>query len=76
MVFRATGPWSPEQGLFFDPAKLLLDPYATVLDRRFVFDSRLVTRNAEPAALVPKAIRHGAFGAGCRIACRFSPQAD
>jgi glycogen debranching enzyme len=54
--FRATGPWSPEQGHFFDSAKLLLDPYATALDRRFVFDSRLGLRNAETAALVPKAI--------------------
>src|SRR3954454_11044909 len=26
--FRADGPWDPEQGLRFNPAKLLLDPYA------------------------------------------------
>ncbi|MGN6252143.1 MAG: glycogen debranching protein GlgX [Marmoricola sp.] len=26
--FRAAGPWAPAQGLRFDPAKLLLDPYA------------------------------------------------
>ncbi len=27
--FRAHGPWAPEAGLSFNPAKLLLDPYAT-----------------------------------------------
>ena len=26
--FRAHGPWAPEEGLRFNPAKLLLDPYA------------------------------------------------
>ena len=26
--FRADGPWDPERGLRFNPAKLLLDPYA------------------------------------------------
>src|SRR5882757_8802117 len=31
--FRAHGPWQPEQGLRFNPAKLLIDPYATRLVR-------------------------------------------
>src|SRR3954451_8107250 len=26
--FRADGPWEPARGLLFNPAKLLLDPYA------------------------------------------------
>ncbi|MDD2868719.1 glycogen debranching protein GlgX [Neomegalonema sp.] len=30
--YRAHGPWAPERGLRFNPAKLLLDPYARRLD--------------------------------------------
>ena len=30
--FRASGPWNPEAGHLFNPAKLLLDPYARALD--------------------------------------------
>lgn len=29
--FRVHGPWNPEQGLRFNPAKLLVDPYARAL---------------------------------------------
>ena len=32
---RAHGPWLPCSGHFFNPAKLLLDPYARVIDRPF-----------------------------------------
>ena len=35
---RADGPWDPARGLWFDPAKLLVDPYATRLDRPFAYD--------------------------------------
>src|SRR5690625_2623668 len=31
--FRAWGPWDPAQGLRFNPAKLLLDPYARGIER-------------------------------------------
>lgn len=31
--FRAHGPWRPQEGLRFNPAKLLIDPYATRLVR-------------------------------------------
>ncbi|MGF1501775.1 MAG: glycogen debranching protein GlgX [Paracoccaceae bacterium] len=34
--FRAHGPWAPEAGACFAPQKLLLDPYARMLDRRVV----------------------------------------
>jgi glycogen operon protein len=54
--FRAHGDWNPEQGLFFDPAKLLMDPYARQLDERFIHDPRLAQRGEDTAALVPKAI--------------------
>lgn len=30
--YRVYGPWEPERGLRFNPAKLLLDPYAHLLD--------------------------------------------
>src|SRR5262245_56645604 len=29
--FRVHGPWDPKQGLLFNPAKLLLDPYARAI---------------------------------------------
>ena len=34
---RAHGPFAPERGHWFDPAKLLLDPYATRLAGRFAW---------------------------------------
>ena len=54
--FRAEGEWAPERGLWFDPAKLLVDPYATRLDRRFVQDPRLSQYGADTADLVPRAV--------------------
>jgi glycogen debranching enzyme len=54
--YRAEGTWAPEQGLFFDPSKLLVDPYATALDRRFSYDPRLAIRGEDTALLVPKAV--------------------
>ncbi|AYY12371.1 glycogen debranching enzyme GlgX [Actinobacteria bacterium YIM 96077] len=33
--FRVHGPWDPPQGLRFNPAKLLMDPYARALDGEF-----------------------------------------
>jgi len=54
--YRAYGPWQPERGLWFDPAKLLVDPYAIALDRRFAYDPRLGHQGEDSAALVPKAI--------------------
>jgi glycogen operon protein len=56
---RADGPWRPDDGLWFDPDKLLVDPYAVELDRAFVQDARLAAPRGEggdTAALVPKAI--------------------
>ena len=35
---RVHGPWDPAQGHVFNPAKLLVDPYARALDRAFVYD--------------------------------------
>ncbi|MBK8457201.1 MAG: glycogen debranching protein GlgX [Phyllobacteriaceae bacterium] len=57
--FRADGPWSPREGLKFDPGKLLVDPSALALDRPFAWHADLaLPRDAavDTAALVPKAI--------------------
>ena len=54
--YRADGEWAPERGYWFDPAKLLVDPYAVELDRRFVQDPRLAEYGVDTAALVPRAI--------------------
>ncbi|RUV39389.1 glycogen debranching protein GlgX [Mesorhizobium sp. M7A.F.Ca.MR.148.00.0.0] len=57
--FRADGDYAPERGLWFDPAKLLTDPYAVEIDRSYVYDWRLAQRRgegADTAPLMPKAI--------------------
>ncbi|MEP7222198.1 MAG: glycogen debranching protein GlgX [Novosphingobium sp.] len=54
--FRADGEWAPERGLWFDPAKLLVDPRAVELDRRFVQHPRLAEYGADTADLVPRAV--------------------
>ena len=54
--YRAEGEWAPQRGLWFDPAKLLVDPHALELDRRFVYDPCLSVFGADTAALVPKAL--------------------
>jgi glycogen debranching enzyme GlgX/4-alpha-glucanotransferase len=38
---RAHGPYAPKQGHRFNPAKLLIDPYALQLDRPFTLDAAL-----------------------------------
>ncbi|WP_353216195.1 glycogen debranching enzyme, partial [Sandarakinorhabdus sp.] len=50
------GEWVPEQGLWFDPAKLLVDPYAVQLDRRFVQDPALAMFGTDTAHLVPRTL--------------------
>lgn len=54
--FRAEGEWAPDRGLWFDPAKLLVDPYAVELDRRLVQDPRLTRFGEDTADLVPRAL--------------------
>ena len=54
--FRAAGAWAPERGLWFDPAKLLVDPYAVELDRRFQYDPCLSQYGWDTGAIVPRAI--------------------
>ncbi len=54
--YRAEGLYAPDEQLFFDPTKLLVDPYATVLDRPFMWDARLAAYGEDTAKLVPKAV--------------------
>ncbi|MDN3564676.1 glycogen debranching protein GlgX [Paeniroseomonas aquatica] len=58
---RAHGPWDPEVGHRFNAAKLLVDPWATALDRPFRLDPVLFDTGDRPdaadsVAAVPKAI--------------------
>jgi glycogen operon protein len=62
--FRVHGPWAPEKGHRFNPAKLVVDPYATRLDRPFRLDPTIFDKRAggaerddrDSAGAVPKAI--------------------
>ncbi|ATE65093.1 glycogen debranching protein GlgX [Rhizorhabdus dicambivorans] len=57
--FRADGPYDPAIGNWFDPAKLLADPYAVAIDRPYAYDPRLAARREEgidTAPLMPKAV--------------------
>ncbi len=57
--FRADGEYAPERGLWFDPDKLLVDPYAVAIDRAYAYDARLCARRGEggdTAPLVPKSV--------------------
>ncbi len=54
---RAHGPWAPEQGHRFNPAKLLIDPHALLLDRiPRHHDAMLASNDDDSAAVMPKAI--------------------
>ncbi|WP_120077696.1 glycogen debranching protein [Aurantiacibacter odishensis] len=57
--YRAEGEWSPDEGKWFDPAKLLVDPYALELDRRFDQKPELAVHGVDTAAIVPRAIVPG-----------------
>jgi glycogen operon protein len=55
-AYRAHGQRAPEHGLWFDPSKLLVDPYAVELDQHFIYDPMLSDFGSDTAAIVPKAI--------------------
>jgi glycogen operon protein len=61
---RADGSYDPPSGLWFDPDKLLLDPYARAIDRPFRYDPLLAARRgegADTAALMPKGVVEAAL---------------
>ncbi|MFC3441689.1 glycogen debranching protein GlgX [Sphingobium rhizovicinum] len=56
---RADGHYDPGAGLWFDPDKLLIDPYAQATDRAFVYDPLLAAPRGEgvdTASLMPKGV--------------------
>jgi glycogen debranching enzyme GlgX/4-alpha-glucanotransferase len=65
---RAHGPWHPAEGHCFNPAKLLIDPYASVIDRPFALhhsmfgfragssQDALARDDTDSAPFMPKAI--------------------
>ena len=60
---RAYGPWRPAEGQRFNPAKLLLDPFAAAIDRPFALGPALfdppdgeAPDPADSAAVMPKGI--------------------
>ncbi|MFO1396212.1 MAG: glycogen debranching protein GlgX [Burkholderiales bacterium] len=59
---RAHGAWAPQHGQRFNPAKLLVDPYARALDRPFALHPSLLPPgprerdDADSAAFVPKGV--------------------
>ena len=57
--YRAHGAYEPHHNLWFDPAKLLVDPYALQLDRRFTQHPRLAQYGEDTADIVPRAIVAG-----------------
>ncbi|MBD8870054.1 glycogen debranching protein GlgX [Nocardioides donggukensis] len=63
--FRANGPWEPERGLRFNPAKLLLDPYARAVSGDLAVDPAIFgytlgspeeRDDADSAAYVPHGV--------------------
>ena len=67
--FRVDGPYSPEQGLRFNPSKLLVDPYARAITGAFRLDPAVYGETAagvqdhrDSAPFVPKSVVvHDAF---------------
>lgn len=55
-AYRAAGEWAPGRSRWFDEAKLLVDPYAVEIDRRFVQDPRLAEWGVNTASVVPRAV--------------------
>mgnify|MGYP001174266365 CR=1 FL=1 len=73
---RADGPFEPARGHRYDPAKLLVDPYAKLLDRPFRYLPALsAPRHAaiDTAPFVPRAILAPAAAAAARRLPREAP---
>ena len=71
--YRANGEWQPEQSKWFDPAKLLVDPYALELDRRFVQHPSLAEYGTDTADIVPRAIVQAALPGVDLLSPQFTP---
>ncbi len=54
--YRVQGPWKPEAGHRFDPAKLLVDPCAHALSGDYIVDPSLTERSQDSTPFVPKSL--------------------
>jgi glycogen debranching enzyme len=54
--YRADGPWEPHIGHRFDISKLLVDPYATMIDRAFQWHPDLAAKGIDTRAFAPKSV--------------------
>ena len=57
--FRADGPHDPANGLWFDPWKLLVDPYAVAIDWPYRYNAVMAAprwQQSDTAAAMPKAV--------------------
>ncbi len=54
--FRVHGPWDPARGRRFDPAKLLLDPYARAVTGDVTYGRAVFEPGQDSASYVPKAV--------------------
>jgi glycogen operon protein len=68
--FRVHGPWAPGEGLWCNPSKLLLDPYARAIDGEvdwapscfaYRFDAPDERNDEDSAPHVPKSVVHNPF---------------
>jgi len=56
-AYRAYGEYNPDKGLYFNPHKLLVDPYAYEMERSFEWDESLrVGNDTDSAPHVPKCV--------------------
>lgn len=57
--FRADGPYDPQKGLWFDPRKLLMDPYALEIDYPYQYAAHFSTprwQQVDTSYSLPKAV--------------------
>ncbi len=71
--YRAEGVWQPDAGHWFDPAKLLVDPHALELDRRFVQHPDLACFGVDTRPIVPRALVPGPLPIAVHAPPLFAP---
>jgi isoamylase len=55
-AYRALGPFDPERGLRFDPAKVLLDPYARAVVLADGYSRRMASQHGESETIAMKSV--------------------
>jgi isoamylase len=67
--YRVHGPWAPEQGHRFNPAKLLLDPYARALSGSVLWNPSLASHPDGPPGAAPELSADPRDSAGAMPKC-------